>query len=133
MAVSVAYVVSLLVIVSTVAWLAQGWHGVWLASCAWGACVVGVAIALVAAMMLRGPQQALAYIVIGMFTRMAVPLALCLVYISRGDRAGAFQLGVYLLVFYPLMLLAETILIVGRRPSVRVAGVRGEQWDEASR
>jgi len=90
------------------------WHrgsaGVITATVAAGLCWLGAQAALVLARPYRQPQGAWQGMLLGMLPRMGVPLAAGLVFQLRGGMLAQSGLLVYLVVFYPVALWAETIL-----------------------
>jgi hypothetical protein len=80
-----------------------------------GVCLLAAWIALGLGDTLRKPQQILALVIVGMMTRMGIPLAAALiVYFCGGPLADAGFLY-YLILFYPVTLTAETLLFLPER------------------
>jgi len=96
-----------------VAWIAHvrfGVDGVLAALVAAGVCWSAATLALVSAGLLRGPNAALYSMLFGMFFRLGLPLFAGVLLTRQGgplSRAGLFG---WLVVFYLLTLVAETVL-----------------------
>ncbi len=93
------------------AFFISGLMGVSAAMAALAICLSAGVLALVAAHPFRAPELLLYQVLITMAIRMVVPLVVCiLIYFKRGAIAEA-GLVYYLLVFYGLTLVIETILV----------------------
>ena len=58
-------------------------------------------------------------VLLGMFARMGIPLLVCIIVYLRGGRLAEAGFVYYLLVFYFVTLVVETVLLVGNaRPPV---------------
>jgi hypothetical protein len=97
-------------IAAPVAWRLGGWAGVAAAAAADGVCLAGGVVALICAHLLRGPRNALPALLTGMTARTGIPLIALLVAHLRGGPLAEAGLLYYVLVFYPVVLTAETIL-----------------------
>lgn len=100
--------------------IASAWQavsGVLSAAVAGVTCLVGGLMALLPVARGRGPNQILAQVLWAMMARMGVPLLVCvIVYVRRGRLAEA-GFVYYLLAFYLVTLIVETVLQVGQRPA----------------
>jgi hypothetical protein len=96
-----------------------GSEGLLAAGTAMAICLLGGILALVLDHLLASFGLAPYSVLIGMIPRMGLPLGLCaIVYVVGGVLARA-GLAYYLLVFYPLMLLVETLLVVPKIESAK--------------
>ena len=82
---------------------------------------------------LRGPQQVLALVLVGMMVRMGIPLAAALTVCFCGGPLANAGFLYYLVVFYPVTLTAETFLSLPEREPMRRMFPRqrissGELW-----
>lgn len=84
-------------------------------------CLGGAAVALLMAHLFRGPNAALAGVVLGMGARMVIPLGGGFACHSHGGPLAEAGLLYYLLVFYPITLALETWLSL---PETKPAGQR---------
>jgi hypothetical protein len=73
-------------------------------------CLAGAMLALVIHGFLTGPESALAALVLGMATRMGLPLASGLAIHLHGGPLAEAGFLYYLVVFYPITLAVETLL-----------------------
>jgi hypothetical protein len=73
-------------------------------------CLAGAMLALVIRGFLTGPESALAALVLGMATRMGLPLASGLAIHLHGGPLAEAGFLYYLVVFYPITLAVETLL-----------------------
>jgi len=95
----------------------QAGSGVLSAAVAGVTCLVAGLMALLLGACCRGPNQILAQVLLAMMARMGVPLLVCvIVYVQRGRLAEA-GFVYYLLAFYLVTLIVETVLQVGQRPA----------------
>lgn len=92
--------------------VARGWAGVLSASVAGATCLVGGLLAWMLVGMLNGPNNMMPRVLLGMFPRMGLPLAACMVvYLQNGELAAA-GFVYYILAFYFVILVVETVLQV---------------------
>lgn len=96
--------------VSPVAGYIGGAMGMAAAAVAAGLCLAGAGLALVVCRLFRDPKRAFQGVLIGMFLRVGVPLLAALGIQAQGGGLAAAGLFVYLLVFYPVVLIVETAL-----------------------
>jgi hypothetical protein len=73
-------------------------------------CLAGALLALIIRGFLTGPESALAALVLGMATRMGLPLASGLAIHLHGGPLAEAGFLYYLVVFYPITLAVETLL-----------------------
>jgi hypothetical protein len=106
-------------VVAPVAKHLDGLRGLGAAAVAAGLCLLGAGSALVAGRRLRGPNDVLLRLLVGMPLRMGLPLAIGLMCHFRGGVLAEAGLLYYLLVFYPVTLGVETTLSLpsAERPS----------------
>jgi hypothetical protein len=97
-----------------VALYARGWVGLGAAAAAAMLCLVPGLIALGVGELFRGPDSALFNLLAGTMIRMGVPLAACVVIYMVGGPLVDGGLAFYLLAFYPVMLLIETLLLAAQ-------------------
>ncbi len=97
-------------VVSPAAGYWGGTSGLWAAAAAAALCLAGTAAALVVSHPLRGPKYVWYSLFLGTLFRTGVPLGAGLACILRGGALAEAGMLVYLLVFYPLTLVLETIL-----------------------
>jgi hypothetical protein len=74
------------------------------------ACLIGAVTALVVSSVLSGTAFALAALMAGMAARMGMPLGLGLLVHLQGGPLAKAGLLYYLLIFYPITLMVETVL-----------------------
>ena len=91
------------------AWL-DGWMAIFGATAAAGVCLFASGLALVISHLLRAPEKVLYGMLLGMTVRMGIPLGIGLGCQLRGGVLADSGMLYYLLVFYPVTLLVETIL-----------------------
>ncbi len=91
------------------AWL-NGWTAILGATAAAGVCLFGSGLALVISHLLRAPEKVLYGMLLGMTVRMGIPLGIGLACHLRGGVLADSGMLYYLLIFYPVTLLVETIL-----------------------
>jgi len=113
------------VVAPIAAWHSE-WAGMVTAAVAAGFCLLGAETALVLARRFRDPDTAWQGMFLGMLPRMGIPFFLGLVFQLRGGMLAEAGLLVYLVVFYPVALWAETILCLP-------AGARSERPGGAPR
>jgi hypothetical protein len=97
----------------------QGTHGVMVSIIAMGVCLTGMLGALIAGEWLAGEKLALVNMGVGMTLRMGIPLGTCLVVQGMGGPLAEGGFAANLLVYYPLLLVAETFLTVARLQHVK--------------
>lgn len=102
-----------------VAFLCSGWAGIGAAAAAAVVCLGGAVAALTVSHCLRGPQYALPAMLLAMGPRMGVPLAVALACHLHGGALADAGLVYYLLAFYPITLLVETVLSLPRAPRIQ--------------
>ena len=84
--------------------------GLYSAAAAGGVCLLSAWLALCASEPLRRPQSVLALVVVGMMIRMGIPLAAALTVFFRGGPLADAGFLYYVVLFYPVTLIAETYL-----------------------
>jgi hypothetical protein len=94
------------------AYWSAGAAGAQAASVAAGVCFAGTILALATTEMLSGPLRALYGVLLGMFARTGLPLVATLVIYFKVPALADAGLVVYLLVFYFLTLVVETVLAI---------------------
>lgn len=94
-------------------YLARGWAGVLSASVAGATCLVGGLLAWMLVGLLNGPSNMVPRVLLGMFPRMGLPLAACMVVYLQNGALAAAGFVYYILAFYFVILVVETILQVG--------------------
>jgi len=87
------------------------------AAVAWGTCCVGGLLALWLVRFFPGPQSLMSRVLLGMFARTGVPLLVCAMVYIQGGRLAEAGFVYYLLAFYFVMLVVETVLLVGEGPA----------------
>jgi hypothetical protein len=101
------------------AWPNYGSDGVAASLAAVLVCWCGAALALMTSKLVRGPQHALAVTMLGMITRMGLPLmAVVVVTLKRGALSQAGFL-IWVVIYYGVTLMVETWLSLKLVPSVR--------------
>jgi hypothetical protein len=80
-----------------------------------GVCLLAAWLALVLCEPLRSPQHLLALVLVGTVVRMGVPFAAILVIFFLGRPLADAGFVYYLMVFYPIALVAETAQILPGR------------------
>ncbi len=94
-------------------YVAYGWAGVLSASVAGATCLAGGLLAWVLVGMLNGPSNMVPRVLLGMFPRMGLPLAACMLVYLQNGRLAAAGFVYYILAFYFVILVVETVLQVG--------------------
>jgi len=82
-------------------------------------CWCGAALALTATTLVRGPQQALAVTLLGMITRMGLPLVAIVLVTLQGGALAQSGFLVCVVIYYGVTLLVETWLSLKLVPSAR--------------
>ncbi len=82
-----------------------------------GVCLAAAVTALGLSQSLRRPRQVLAFVLVGMTIRMGIPLMAALAVFFLGGPLADAGFLYYLVVFYPVMLTAETFLFLPERGS----------------
>lgn len=100
--------------VSPVAYSVAGVHGAVVSVCALAVCLAGMLAALIAGDWLAGERWALVNMAVGMLMRMGVPLGTVMVIHWADGSLARGGFGYNLLVYYPALLAAETLLTVAR-------------------
>jgi len=95
-----------------VAYSGWGSGGLEAAAAAASCCGIGALAGLALAWCFRGPRHLLAPILVGMFARMAVALAVALTVQLVGGPLAEAGFLYYLLVFYSVTLAVETVVMV---------------------
>jgi len=113
-------------VVAPVAGSLGGTAGLAAAATAAGVCLLGAQWALVVSHRCRDPKHVWRSALTGMLPRMGIPFVLGLIFQLRGGMLAEAGLLVYLVVFYPVALWAETILCLA-------AGDRAARPGQASR
>ena len=91
--------------------------GVLSAAVAGGTCCVGGLLALWLVRFFPGPQSLMSRVLVGIFARTGVPLLVCAMVYVQGGRLSEAGFVYYLLAFYFVMLVVETVLLVGEGPA----------------
>lgn len=108
----VACLVAALLAIAPVAWLIAGLQGVAVALAVWAVSLACNLAALFAGLIFRGPQKVLLHVAFGMALRTGIPLLFVMLLVMHGRPlvdAGAVY---YLLSFYFVGLLSETLMTV---------------------
>jgi hypothetical protein len=79
-----------------------------------GGCLLAAYLALGICDRFRRPEHVLAFVLVGMAIRMGIPLVSALVVVFLGRPLADAGYFYYLMVFYPVMLAAETALALPR-------------------
>lgn len=108
--------------VSWVGYLLYGQIGVVAAAAAALCCLAGAIPPVVLAQYLRGPQHALLHVVVGMFSRMTIPLALGIVVQYRRGPLSAAGFLLDLVVFFCVGLLFDTLSLLSAAQSASPPG-----------
>ncbi len=112
-AVLIASLVLVSLLVGPLSFYFDGVNGLVASGAGMTICLVCGLLALVVAEQFRKPEHVLQQVLITMGLRMGIPLGLCMVvYIQRGPLAEAGMVY-YLLVFYLVTLLVETMMATG--------------------
>ena len=96
-----------------------GSEGLLAAGTAMAICLLGGISALVLDHLLGSIGLVPYNVLIGMIPRMGLPLGLCMIVYVVGGVLARSGLAYYLLLFYPLMLLVETLLVVPKMESAK--------------
>ncbi len=104
-------------VVIPLAYLWRGWEGLASASVAWLVNLAGGLAALWFSHMLREPAQVVAQVLAGMFLRMGIPLAACMVVYLRGGMLADAGFVYYIMAFYFVTLAVETVLLARWSPN----------------
>jgi hypothetical protein len=99
------------------AYAAEQMWGVWSAIVACGTCCGGGLVALGLARLYAGPANLLSRVLTSMLARTGVPLLVCGIVYFQGGRLAEAGFVYYLLAFYFVVLVVETVLLVGDVPS----------------
>lgn len=104
-------------VAASFAWRVNGMAGLLAVLVAGSACLVCGVLALIAHEFLQKPQLVMYQVLATMALRMGIPLGLCLIFhVQRGSLAEA-GIVYYLLAFYLVTLVVETLLAVVTRAS----------------
>jgi len=103
-------VLGLYVLVAGIAWSLSGATGVAAAALAAACCWLGAAAALIVGGIAQQQGHILLALLLGIFLRVGIPLAVAAVFHFRGGSLAEAGLLYYFLVFYPLTLTVETTL-----------------------
>ncbi len=90
----------------------DGWIGILAAFIAAGVCWGGAFASLVVAGIFRTGPQVVHGVLLGMFLRMAVPLAACMILARRGGALVEAGAPVMILLYYFVTLIADTWLLL---------------------
>jgi len=104
----------LFAVVSPIAFSVAGVHGVVVSACALAICLGGMLAALITGDWLVGERWAIVNVIVGMVMRMALPLGAFVVVQGADGSLAQGGFGYNLLVYYPALLAAETLLNVAR-------------------
>ncbi len=100
-------------VLAPAAYLVRGPVGLMGVGAAWAVCLVSGLLALLPAELFRHPDLAVPRVLLGMFPRMGLPLAACmLVYLRKGMLAES-GFVYYIIAFYFVTLAVETVLLAG--------------------
>lgn len=94
------------------AWLTRGTQGFIASAIALAICLAGGLSSLVVGDLFRGCRQTLVPLLLPMLFRMGLPLGLCLWALYRGGTLANAGLAYYLVGFYLLMLVVDSVLTV---------------------
>jgi hypothetical protein len=111
---------AVLPVFAVVGYARSGWAGILAALLASGVCCGGAIASLAATWLFRVGSQAVSGILLGMIVRMGLPLAACVVLIAQGGWLVEAGAPAMILVYYLLMLVAETWWLL-RLNAARVA------------
>ncbi len=100
-------------IVIPVAYVVRQQAGAASAAVAWMTCFVSGLVALGLVRLFNGPNSVVPQVLLGMFPRMGIPLAVCMVAYLKGGALVDAGFVYYILVFYFVTLVVETVLLVG--------------------
>lgn len=87
-----------------------------------GICLVGAALALASAALLRGPSAAMQRMLLGMFARALLPLLLGVALHVKVPALADAGMIFYLLVFYLATLVTETLVMLAQVPRSHTPG-----------
>lgn len=109
-------------VVIPVAYMARDRAGATSAAVALVTCLVSglLALALGLVRLFRGPNNVVPQVLLGMLPRMGIPLAVCMLVHLQGGAIADAGFVYYILAFYFVTLVVETVLQVGetqRRPT----------------
>lgn len=93
-------------------YVAHGWAGVFSASVAGATCLVGGLLAWMLVGLLNGPSNMVPRVLLGMFPRTGLPLAVSMVVYLKGGALAEAGFVYYILAFYFVILVVETLLQV---------------------
>ncbi len=96
------------------AYVWMDWEGLASAAVAWAVCLVSGLLALWLAELFHHPEQAVQQVLWGMFPRMGMPLAACVLVYLRGGMLADAGFVYYIMAFYFVTLAVETVLMAGR-------------------
>jgi hypothetical protein len=91
-----------------------GTQGVLVSACAASLCLAGTLAALIAGDLLAAEKWVLVNMGVGMALRLGLPLGACVAVYVAGGRLADGGFAYNLLIYYPVLLAAETVLTVGR-------------------
>jgi hypothetical protein len=100
------------VLVIPIAMLTSGRAGLVAVAFAMSVCLSSGVLAFWLVRHLRGPKAVIHQVLLGMMSRMGIPLAACLFVHFHGGKLAEAGLVYYILVFYFVTLAAETALLV---------------------
>ena len=103
-----------LALVMPVAYNTTGSAGLVAATAALGICLAAGLTALITAEWLGRTQQVVQRVLLGMLLRMGIPLGTCTVFYLQRSKLAEEGIAYYILIFYAVMLLMETMMDVGR-------------------
>jgi hypothetical protein len=101
------------VMVIPVAYMARERAGATSAAVALVTCLVSGLLALGLVRLFRGPNNVVPQVLLGMLPRMGIPLAVCMMVHLRGGAIADAGFVYYILAFYFVTLVVETVLQVG--------------------
>jgi hypothetical protein len=101
------------VVVIPVAYMARERAGATSAAVALVTCLVSGLLALGLVRLFRGPNNVVPQVLLGMLPRMGIPLAVCMMVHLRGGAIADAGFVYYILAFYFVTLVVETVLQVG--------------------
>ena len=106
-------------------WLG-GWRWLAISGAAGLACYGSSIAAVLISALLRGPDAPLLRLGVGIALRTGVPLVFMLAVYLQSGRETAKDVAIYLLAFYPVVLLVHTVLSLPRDDRARPAGVAND-------
>ena len=110
-------------VVLPVAFIARDRAGATSAAVALVTCLVSGLLALGLVRLFRGPNGVVPQVLLGMLPRMGIPLAVCMLVHLQGGAVADAGFVYYVLAFYFVTLVVETVLQVGeaqRRPTEKL-------------